>query len=278
VLKKVENMQTDISARHQSALGGGLKTVVGRAMAASLLAGLAWGALSAGRAEAAIQQYDTRATWQAAAGPLSGTESFSSFTTDTPFRITNGPVAIVGGSLVELGPVSQTDGNFIDVAPFGFGASVNGSTDAVITVDNTGDPTSDTKVQLTFNTPVRAWGADFGDAAGGDILAVDVFNTSGTLLRTMVISGDDSFLGFVGTAGEAVKFLQFKGSTTGGGGTREYCEMDDMGLALVPEPGSALALALAGVACVTRCAARTARTGGRTSRRHRPARDACRAR
>jgi hypothetical protein len=200
--------------------------------------------------QAAVTAFNNRPNWLTAATPISFTENFQFFSVDTPFR-NNVFVALAGGmTLVEIGPASQSDGNFIDVPPFAATESVNGTTNAVITVDNTGSSATDTRVDLLFSTPVKAWGADFANAAGGDIAAVDVISTSNALLGTISVTQNFQFLGFTTTAGEQVGKLRFYGLTQGGS-TREYFQIDEVAGSYVPEPASAgLGLIAAAVVCV----------------------------
>src|SRR5207249_12225662 len=131
----------------------------------------------------------------------------------------------------EIGPVSQPDAKFIDV-PALTTESVNGTSDAVIAVDNTGTPANDTQVELRFSTPAKAWGADFANAHGGDIAAADVISTADVLLGTISVTQQNQFLGFTTTAGEQVGKLRFHGQTSASG-TREYFQIDELALVLV---------------------------------------------
>jgi hypothetical protein len=186
-------------------------------------------------ARGGIIAYTSRPTWIAAGGSPTVAEDFHTFASDTPFR-NNTIVNLVGGmSLTELGPLTQSDANMIDVSPFVNNENVNGTTDALLAVDNSGTPSTDTVVRLTFGTPTIAWGADFANAAGGDIAAADLFNASNVLLGTISVATQNQFLGFTTTAGDTVKYMNFHGATTGGAsGVREFFQIDNLSL---PEPG-----------------------------------------
>src|SRR5690242_5940327 len=81
--------------------------------------------MEAASSYASIVGFNNRASWLAAAAPISVTENFQSFAVDTSFR-NNVFVSLAGGmTLGEIGPVSQSDANYIDVSPFGFNESVN---------------------------------------------------------------------------------------------------------------------------------------------------------
>lgn len=195
--------------------------------------------------EAAIVQYDDRAAWTAAVGMPTYAEDFEAFLVDTSFRMADGPLALNGMSIYEIGPVSELDVNFVDVAPFLYG-SVNGTTSAEVGVDADSDPALETRVDITFDLPVSAWGADFARAKGEDELAVDVYLNGATLLGSLLISSDDPvFLGFAANAGEAVEFVRLRGALPAGPGTREGFSMDNVAIVAVPEPAT---MALLGTA------------------------------
>jgi uncharacterized repeat protein (TIGR01451 family) len=176
------------------------------------------GALAPAVADGAIVQYDDRATWLAAIGGTPDVEEdFQGFTVDTPFRTS--PLTISMGTMAQVG-LDQAFRNEVDAPPFQF-TDNNGTTHASCFV-NFADagPGSETNVELTFTSPVSAWGADFNGVLGGELLAVDVDGTEQTILGTLLPTANDTFLGFVATAGEQIDKVIFRSQNqnVGGGG------------------------------------------------------------
>lgn len=178
------------------------------------------------RAESTIVTFTDRTTWEAAIGqPLSFFESFSGFGADTEFR--TGAVDVGPFSLEQQG--SGAFRNMIDVAPFQF-ADNNGTTHASMFTDF-----GVTTVQMTFDSPLTAWGADFYGATTGEGVhlsflglgeGVDLpgFGTMGTGFFGVITSG--AFTG-----------IDFQSVNDFPGGTGEGFGMDDVaGGNVVPEP------------------------------------------
>jgi hypothetical protein len=171
--------------------------------------------------QAAIVQYNDRASWLAAIGGASDVdEDFSGFTVDTIFRST--PVPIAMGTIQQVG-FDQVFRNLVDVPPFLYSDN-NGTNHASCYVNwpDTG-PGSETNVEVVFSAPVSAWGADMYGCLGLELLAVDVSGTNDqTILGTLLPAAQNTFVGFVATAGEQIDMVIFRSqvqvSGTGGEG------------------------------------------------------------
>jgi|GEM_PF-1281724 len=210
--------------------------------------GLAWLVLPillCAQARAAIITYTDRSDWaRAVEGPIQ-TETFHGFAADASFR--PGPVAILGGSIVEInGPSVNGDrANKIDVPPFEFYAvSPNVTAFALIQYGGV----NATMVRIDFDRPISAWGADF--FLDADPLSVlDLFDTD---LNSIGVIGAPplikSFYGFHLDAGEAVSSIVFRNQEHRIDGHG----MDNMSFVVqqaVPEPSSG-AMALLGLAAL----------------------------
>ena len=192
---------------------------------ASLLVGAA--------ADAAFISYSDRATWQGAAGTVTGSENFNSFLSDVPLTLT--PTALSGG-------MSVSGFWTIDAAPF----FSNSQCDLDGTPRLCGNNGND--LSFDFVTGISAFGADFSSL--NDNLARTVFDLFdaatliGTLAPPQVGSLSDQFFGFVATAGEnitRIRTRQLFSDTFG---------VDDIEIVAVPEPASTtlLLLGLCGLA------------------------------
>ncbi len=195
---------------------------------------------------AGIILFTDRSDWARAVGRPIQTETFHGFADDASFR--SGPVAILGGSIVEIGgpPVNGDKANKIDVPPFEFYAvSPNVTAFALIQYGGV----NPTMVRIDFDRPVSAWGADF--FLDADPLSVlDLFDSD---LNEIGVIGapplTKSFYGFHLDAGEAVSSIVFRN-------LEQHIDghgMDNMSFVLapqaVPEPSSG-ALALLGLAAL----------------------------
>ena len=198
--------------------------------------------------DAAIVQYADRDDWMAAApggGPL--TDSFGSYTADVifrPGRITTGSsqgaaganaskvrhffrlnsAAFSMGTLTALG-YDWNYLNLIDTPPLAF----CGNNALVQLFLNATEPDRPgTMVRIDFTNPVAAWGADFYFARESERLAIDVLGPGDALLGTLFIPLNNSFLGFVATAGEQVHALLLRTELLIEGPPGEAMCMDDV--------------------------------------------------
>lgn len=98
--------------------------------------------------------FTDRASWEAAVGGSFSEEDFNSFTVDTSFD--NGSSVDVGDfTLNGFGDCCSND-NKVDASPFSFGG-VDGTSYVVGQVNNTGS----TFFNMTFNSAITAFGAEF---------------------------------------------------------------------------------------------------------------------
>jgi hypothetical protein len=198
-------------------------------------------------AEAGFVQFTDRPTWQAAAGPLSGTEDFNGFTTDAQFRTTT--VSANNMTIAGSTGTNGTQTNKIDASPFEFSGfyAANGTSYLL------GDLVNGATITFTFTTPVTAWGGDFrGIADGGRPTRMDVFDASDTLIGSIQFMSDatnqqDQFYGFTSTT--SVDHLVIVNP----GGANDAFGLDNIGFVTgatpvaAPEPTSLALLATAGM-------------------------------
>lgn len=159
-----------------------------------------------------IFPYHDRAAWQAAAGTPTHTEDFSGF---PPFQDTSfepgcsggGPVWLNGSMIVVTAGAGACFRNVIDSFPFLF-SQHNGTTHASCYVNNDFPFPgfgNQTEITITFDAPVRAWGADFFDATTGEGARIDVYDGS-TLLGSVYPRPGTAFCGFT-TSTPATKII-----------------------------------------------------------------------
>jgi len=177
------------------------------------------GMLLSALAQGAIVQYDDRATWLAAIGGTPDVEEdFQGFTVDTLFR--TAPVAISMGTIAQVG-LDQDFRNLVDVAPFEY-TDNNGTTHASCFVNYPDSGAgSETNVEITFSSPVSAWGADFNGILGGELLAIDVDGTTEAIIGTLIPTAGDTFLGFIADAGEQIDKVIYRSQNQNTGGAGE---------------------------------------------------------
>ncbi len=188
----------------------------------------------AGQAQAAAVFYNNQAAWQAAAGPASYTEDFSSFGADTSFRAAS--VALNGMSIAQEGFPAEFR-NLVDVAAFQFGDNGGTSHASMFTEGDRG-----TFVRITFNNLTTALGFQTWLASDGEGAGVEVWN-GGTLLGSQILSNAaGAFTGFVLTGGDVATSVRFysvrsNGSNTGGEGFGlDNLAAVSAGAQAVPEP------------------------------------------
>ena len=228
-----------------------------------LVLALAVFALFSSSAAAAPVIFTNRAAFTAAAaGGTSFNENFQSFTTDTQFRTA---AVNVGGNFtlqqVNLAGTPSDFRNQIDVSPFLFD---EGQTSTYVSsFVNAGE----TVIDLTFTTPVFAFGADFfgvGGPPGSEGLVLDLFTPGGVLFSTLTVpqtAAAGSFFGFVNSSqAELIGRIRFRAGSTIPGTTGEGFGFDNVvgvrpgGTTAVPEPATLLLLGtgLAGIVAKVR--------------------------
>ncbi len=179
--------------------------------------------------------YTSRPAWTVDVGAPSWTQDFESFVADTSFL--SGPVVAGHLTLQQIGT-----GNFrnkIDVLPLDF--SVEGATTNVASMfTNFGI----TNVSMTFDSPIRAWGADFFSVDAEGVTLLLILSGGGTLSIDVPQGspGTSAFFGWRTTAGETVTLLSFRSRTDDGSQSAgEGFPLDNIAaVTAVPEPGSGL--------------------------------------
>lgn len=173
---------------------------------------MALGTLGTQQAEA-ITIFTSRTDWNnAVIGSETFIEDFESFTSDTEFRST--PVDVGEFTLLQVGGNLEFR-NLIEVPPFEF--TDNNGTNHASLFTNFGATT----VDLTLNTPVFAWGADFfgADETTGERLNLDLVLDMGGTFATIPVTVNDGFFGFVTNPVEDIRKITFvsRNNLEGGG-------------------------------------------------------------
>lgn len=180
--------------------------------------------------------FTDRDDWNAAVSTSDTyTVDFNSFTTDTEFR--TGPVDLGPFTMEETGSGSPSDPEFgfnmIDADPF---VDVDGTTLARMAVM----PTNMIDVEMTFDVPVSAWGADFVSALSGSKL--DLVLDVGGAFTTVEVGVNDGFFGFV-TSGPEMPIEKIILEARLDTHNLELFRMDNVSAAVyIPEPSSLVGL------------------------------------
>ncbi len=189
---------------------------------------------TAASASAVPTVFASRAAWEAAIGgsPAFNVD-FGTFLVDTSFQ----------AAPVDAGPFSlQQDGsgsfrNLIEVAPFDF-TDNNGTTHASMFTDF-----GFTTVNLSLDSALTAWGADFYDAGTGEQLTIALFRPDSTLIGLLDVPGGASvFFGFTLDPGDTLGSIVFQSRAASLEGGGEGFGMDNVSGAAVPEPATLLLL------------------------------------
>ncbi|MBN2023187.1 MAG: hypothetical protein JW809_10400 [Pirellulales bacterium] len=216
-----------------------MKRLIAVSAAVVILIGLA-------QAQGAITTYNTRASWEAAVGGSGWfwEEDFNSFLTDTEFR--TGPVDLGEFTLQQDGPdVFGTSYNRIDVAPF-FYVNIDASPYALVLVNH---DATDTTVDMVFDAPIWAWGAEFNLGLQGELLAV--VKHAGGAEETIAVPNpsDPFFFGFTTNPMEWIESITFVPQKTISG-TVEAFAMDNVVGAPIPEPATFVIWSLLGTLAI----------------------------
>ena len=185
--------------------------------------------LNCGAAWSSVVAYTTKSSFDAAAG-TTAIQTFNSFTADTFFAPT--PVVLPGFTLSATS-VSINNGNKIDVPPFEFPASIDGST-AVF-----GFVGSGITVTFTFTTPILSFGAGFDDLNTPGTTTISAAGQ--TLTPPMTVSGQMTFYGFVSTT--PFTTVTFANNATTDGFYMDNLQFGLAPVAAVPEPEETLLIA-----------------------------------
>jgi hypothetical protein len=186
-------------------------------------------ALAAGTASAAFTGYDDANAWIAAVGDYT-LEEFDGI--DIPDMQPNGPYVVNADFSITV--EGQQD-------DFGVANIQNGVFEGEIF-----PATGHTAYVHTFNTPVFGFGQFFDGAASG--LGLQIETSEGTVDIFDYYTGfDDGFLGFVSDV--PISEVRIIGSDAdGGGAVGEIYDALNVYYSLIPAPGTAALLGLAGLA------------------------------
>src|ERR1017187_4443417 len=131
--------------------------------------------------------YTSSAAWQAAVlGSAQFSETFSEFTQDTYFQ--TGAVPAGPFSLEQIGhdPIFGDFRNYIDVPPLDFTDNSGVNNAALYTKFGVNT------VQMTFASPIFAWGANFFGAESGELVNMVLIAPGGSVLETIPVAVDRS--------------------------------------------------------------------------------------
>ena len=201
----------------------------------SLATAAVFSTLSAGIAEAAnFTTFTDRAAWESAVSSFSE-EDFNDFTENTSF---NGSNLDVGDfTLVNNLPQIPT-ANFINT-------SSTGEIDGTPHVDVVAVPSQFSRVGLTFDSPITAFGADFQNVSEGNF-------TTQFVIDSNIIDIPDTPLGFFGFVSDmSFSEILLQGPIVGGSVDRLRFDNVVYDQASTPEPASVLGLLAFGAAGAT---------------------------
>ncbi len=181
----------------------------------------------------AIIAFADRPTWLAAVGALDFAEDFSSFGVDTEFRTVG--VNIANASIQRLGVDPTEFRNLVDVPPLGF-TDNNGTNNASCYTNFPEGGGPGCSVQIKFAQPVESFGWETWGASSGEGADVDVLNSCGQVVGTLVSDNlNASFRGFRSTGGPmAAVVFRSRVLTVGTGG--EGFGLDNLAGTLVSPP------------------------------------------
>jgi hypothetical protein len=198
------------------------------------------GTLPTEKAEA-FSIFTSRADWSTAvSGNSIFIEDFSNFTVDTPFQTS--PVDVGEFTLRSSSNFSSSTLNIIDVTPLNL-PDVDGTNYALLYTDF-----GATTVDLTYDIPVVAWGADFANAATSEMLNLDLVMDMGGVFATIPVTVNDGFFGFVTDPIENIRQITFVSRINEPGIPGQIFGLDNVTAVPVPEPltilGSGAALGI----------------------------------
>lgn len=216
-----------------------------RMTTALLLMGLAF------NANAAFVTYDDRSAWEAALpnGGPDVVEDFEGFTQDTEFR--SGPVGLAIGTIGQWGNNAADFRNFIDVTPLDFGDN-NGTNHASCFTNAPEDEDPGAGVEIATLSGTMAFGADFADAASGEIVVLAVDSEGQEVTTAVSTGGANEFIGVIATAGERITRIELRSQNVVSGNVGEGFGMDNIGIAFgetraVPTLGAWSLILMAGL-------------------------------
>jgi hypothetical protein len=195
-------------------------------------------------ARATLTTFTSRSDWQtavtAAGLSIQYNEGFDSF------RMA--PVNVNGHFTLSQAGTDQVFRNLIDVPPFDF--TDNNGTKHASLYTNFGTATTGTFVNMTFSTPIGAWGGDFSQDTLLELLNMNVNSVASAIINTYQFpdtAGATFFFGFVGQPADAVGSLTFLSRTNVAGSSGEGFGLDNVTTAAaVPEPAAFILICSAG--------------------------------
>lgn len=181
-------------------LDRGIKTTL---VAASLLIAIA-------PAHATLVSYTNEAAWNADVGPLSGTEDFNSFATDTTFQNTT----VSANNMQISGELGSNGGttNTIDAASYAFSGFYNIDGSSYLLADLVDQQT----FRIDFDSSVTAWGGTFSGISDEEIrnTTISAYDSNNVLLGILntssLTNSARDFYGFNFDANEAADYLIFQ--------------------------------------------------------------------
>jgi hypothetical protein len=138
------------------------------------------------------------------AGSSQFTENFQEFTRDNYFQ--TGKLKTMPFSLQQMGTDATFGGfeNFVDVPPLQFTDNSGVTNAALYTKFGL------ISVDMKFNSPVFAWGANFYGAQASELVNLVVLDTSGNTISTVPVTVDTGFFGIVITPSEGIGDILFE--------------------------------------------------------------------
>jgi hypothetical protein len=188
--------------------------------------------------------FNSRPAWDASVAltPFAGgvfVEDFEDFAADTQFRTQT----VDAGSFTLRLQGTGVLRNLIEVPPIPpLFTDNNGTKHASMYTDF-----ETARVAMTFKTPIMAWGADFFEVAGTELVDLDLLTPAGALISTVPVTVNTGFFGFVTDPAEPIGQIVFRSRTSIPGALGEGFGLDNVTAASVPEPGGWV---LAGVALI----------------------------
>lgn len=225
-----------MNVRHRIALRGAAAVVLGTISSATF---------------AVVNPFSDRTAFNAAVGGGQLSESFSGFVVDTPFR--DAPVPANGFVIQREGVDTTNFRNLIDVPPLGQ-VDNNGTANASSYTNAPEGAAPGAQVRITFPIPARAFGADFYNTTLGEGLVLEAFSGATSLgsFPIPLVANGFTFFGVAGNAGESITSVQLRSQNLTPGSGGEGYGMDDVAVALIPEPAGLVFLGLAGLATAGR--------------------------
>jgi hypothetical protein len=152
-----------------------------------------------------VTTFTSLQAWQAA---VSGSPQFSAnlqnFTRDTYFQTAAVNLGVFAIQQVGQDSVFGLFQNFIDVPPLQFTDNDGGTNAAMYTKFGI------ITVNMTFKSPVFAWGANFYGARSGELLNMVLTAPGGGVIATVPVSVDAGFFGFATSPATSISQITFQ--------------------------------------------------------------------